>query len=79
MIGVQTDLAVSICEDASDAVRQGYFYRQPVYLPIKIIKAVVIKNGTQSGGSSVDFILEDEKGQKYVVMITGAILKAIPC
>ena len=79
MRGVMNHLSVTVCEDASDATRQGFFYRPPIYLPIDISKVVVVKKGTEAGNATVDLILEDEKGQKYVCMVTAALLKSIPC
>lgn len=75
----QTDLKVVVCKDASDAIRRGYIYREPIHKSISIQEVVVVQNGTLEGNPTVDFILVDEKGQKYAVMITGALLKAIPC
>jgi hypothetical protein len=75
---VQNILTIAVCKDAAEATRQGYFYRPPVYLPIRISKVVVVEKGTKSGNATVDLILEDEKGQKFVCMLTGALLRSIP-
>lgn len=75
---VKQTLAVHICADAKDAIRQGFLYRPPVYKPIELTKVVVVRNGTESGKPTVDFVLEDEKGQKYIFMLTGALLSSIP-
>lgn len=29
--------------------------------------------------ATVDFLLEDESGQRFVFMVTGNLLKSIPC
>lgn len=76
--GVQNELAVAICENSHEAVKAGYFYRQPIYEPIHLNKVVVVKNGMVGGNSSVDLILEDAKGQKYVCMLSAKLLKTIP-
>lgn len=77
---IHHSLSVVVCKDASDATQKGYFYREPVYKPIAIKQVVVVENGTEAGKPTVDLILEDQAtGQKYVVMLTGALLKAIPC
>lgn len=76
--GLQTDLIIDICEDSKDASYKGYVYRPPIYEKIKIDKIIVIKKGTLNDKPTLDFILEDEKGQKYVFMITAALLKSIP-
>ena len=78
VFGVMNSLSVSICKDASDAIQQGYFYRPPVFEPIEIDKVVVVKEGMQNGQASVDLVMVDAKGQKYVCMVSAALLKSIP-
>lgn len=81
-MGPQNNLSVVICQDAADAIARGYDYaRAPAgeYKPIKISQAVVVRNGTEAGRPTVDFVLTDETGQKYVVMLTGALVNSIPC
>jgi hypothetical protein len=78
MFGVMNHLNVSVCEDAEDAVEQGFIYHGETYAPIEIEKVVVVKNGTANGHSTVDFVLCDEKGNKFVVMVTGNLLKMLP-
>lgn len=73
-------LKVVVCNDAADAVAKGYDYvAQGGYKPIAVKEVVVVNGGMQSGASSVDFVLEDEAGQKYVFLVTGKLLKSIPC
>lgn len=75
-------LDIAICEDAEDAIKQGFNYAaRPAgsVKPIEIKKVVVVRNGTQQGNSSVDFVLQDEDGQQFVFMVTGRLLKSIPC
>ncbi len=73
-----TTLTIDVCKDASDAVRKGYFYRPPIFKSIQVEKIVVVQNGTEGKNHTVDFVLQDETGQKYVFMITGALLRSIP-
>jgi hypothetical protein len=77
---IHQHLSVTVCEDAKDATRQGFTYREPFYKSMAIKQVVVVQNGTESGKPAVDLILEDPAtGQKYVAMVTGALLKSIPC
>lgn len=78
MSAIQQHLDVVVCENPTEAIRQGYLYREPVFKPISIDKVVVVKNGTTAGSSTVDIILVDDDGQKYVVMLTSKLLKLIP-
>lgn len=80
-MGPQNHLSVVVCQDADDAIAQGYDYasKGAEFKPIEITKAVVVRNGTQAGKPTVDLVLVDETGQKYVVMLTGALVKSIPC
>ena len=75
-----THLKVSICQDAADAVSRGYDWRTatPEVKPIEVKEVVVVRNGTEGGNATADFVLEDETGQRFVFMITGALLKTIP-
>ena len=74
-------LSVEICADADDAVARGYDWKAvtPAVKPIEVKKVVVVRNGTVAGNASVDFLLEDESGQQFVFMVTGNLLKSIPC
>lgn len=77
---IHNSLSVVVCDDASDAIRQGFNYREPVFKSIAIEKVVVVRNGTETGNPTVDLVMVDPAtGQKYVVMMTGRLLKSIPC
>lgn len=74
-------LDISICADAAEAVAQGFNWAgaTPAVKPVEVKQVVVVRNGTESGKSTVDFVMEDEAGQRFVFMVTGALLKSIPC
>lgn len=77
---VHTSLDVTICADADDAKAQGFDYAAVGgFKPIEVEKVVVVRNGTQGGNASVDFVLKDDSGQRFVFMVTGRLLKSIPC
>lgn len=40
-------------------------------------EAVIVKNGTVGKNATVDLVFQDEKGQKYVAMLTGRLLKTV--
>ena len=75
---VTTHLTVSVVEDAAQAIAEGHHYEAPQFTSLRIEGAVIVRKGTQEGNSTVDFVLVDETGKKYVVMITGNLLKALP-
>lgn len=77
IIGVQQHIKVTVCEDASDALRHGFLYRPPIHMPIEIEQAVVVKKGTQAGRATVDLVMQDSSGQKYVCMVSAALLQAV--
>lgn len=79
MDSIQYHLSIEVCQNAYEAIQKGFVYTRPEYLPINIEKAVVIRDGTNKGNPSVDLLLVDENGQKYVVGLTGLLLKMIPC
>ena len=81
---IHNHLAITICADAADAVAQGFNYSAQTagaarIKPIEVKQVVVVRNGTEAGNASVDFVLEDESGQQFVFMVTGQLLKSIPC
>lgn len=77
---IHTSLEVTVCADADDAIAKGFFnYAQRGVRPIAVKKVAVVQKGTVSGGSTVDFVLEDDTGQQFVFMVTGRLLKSIPC
>ena len=71
-------LNLHICKDADDAIAKGYIYREGIK-PIEIDKVVVVRSGTEAGNSTVDLVLKDQEGNTFVVMVTGNLLKSIPC
>jgi hypothetical protein len=80
--GVNQSLSLTICADADDAKEKGFNYAaapKGEYLPVRIDHVVVVREGTEMKNPTVDFILVDPSGQKYVVMVTGNLLKSIPC
>ena len=81
IMGPQNHLSIVVCQDAGDAITKGFDYsaQGDTFKPIEIEQAVVVRNGTQQGNSTVDLVLRDQAGQKYVVMLTGALVKSIPC
>lgn len=79
MFGIMQHLDVVICRDGNDAIAQGHVYSaENGFTAVEIEKAVVVQNGTERGNSTVDLIFRDQQGNKYVVMLTGNLLKSIP-
>lgn len=76
---IHNHLKINICEDAKDAIEKGFDYNKGDTKPIKIKNVVIVKNGTVGENTTVDFVLEDENGQQFVFMLTGNLLKSIPC
>jgi hypothetical protein len=78
---IKQSINITICDDAEDAIAQGFNWReaQPPVKPIELQQVVVVRKGTQAGNATVDFVLRDETGQRFVFMMTGNLLKTIPC
>lgn len=77
-------LSITMCADAKDAIEQGFNWAArpagaPRVKPIEVKKVIVLRKGTEAGNPTVDFLLEDEIGQQFVFMVTGRLLKSIPC
>jgi hypothetical protein len=52
-------------------------YNRPEYKHAEVTEAVLVRKGTVSGAPTVDLIFTDETGQKYVSMITAALLEQV--
>lgn len=76
---IHTHLSVTVCDGADDAVSKGFDWaNQPDVKPIEVEQVVVVRGGMESGRASVDFVLKDESGKRYVFMVTRALLQSIP-
>jgi len=58
-----------------DSPQEAPNYEQPEYKAANLTTAVVVGNGTVDGNPTVDFVFEDENGQKYVAMLTGGLVQ----
>lgn len=76
--GMIQHLNIHICQNAQEAIDKGHIYREGVKA-VEIDKVVVVREGTESGNSTVDLVLKDQQGNTFVVMVTGNLLKSIPC
>jgi hypothetical protein len=47
------------------------------YKSATLIEAVVVRAGTVEGKSTVDLVFQDQKGNKFVAMNTGRIIRSI--
>jgi hypothetical protein len=65
--------------DADEATACGYNYNEwdtkPEHLSAE--KAVIVRNGTEGGRATVDFITVDAQGNKHVFALTARLLAAI--
>jgi hypothetical protein len=80
MFGAIQHLIVRIFPTADEASAAG-FDRNDKYKdtkPLEIKTAVVVKDGTVGHNSTVDLVLEDAEGNRYVAILTGTLLRGIP-
>jgi len=76
---IHRHLSIAVCDGADDAIKQGFNWaEQPDVQPIEVEQVVVVRGGMESGRASVDFVLRDANGQRYVFMVTRALLQSIP-
>ncbi|MEE4191535.1 MAG: hypothetical protein V2I66_08140 [Halieaceae bacterium] len=59
----------------ADSVEEAPNYEKPEHLGANLLEAVVVQNGTEQGGATVDLVFCDEQGQKYVAMTTLTLLR----
>jgi hypothetical protein len=71
------DLAIKIHESSGDAINYDKENKSEdgKWKQLNLKQFHIVKNGTIEGRPTVDLILEDENGQKYVAMITGRLIK----
>lgn len=70
---ISTQIDVSRFRDGPEAEQAGKSYRGG-FIPLKITELVIVQEGTTSGNGTVDVVLVDEQGKKYVSMITTRLL-----
>jgi hypothetical protein len=76
--GVMNRLSIASFATGEEAAAGGYDYKGRNMKPLEIEKAVVVQKGTKEGNPTVDFIMVDAEGNKYVLMITGHLLRCLP-
>lgn len=76
---IHTYLDVNIFNSAKEAAVEGFDYNKRVkpVTPLRVKNAVVVRQSTQNGNSTVDFLMTDAAGQEYVIMMTGNILSVV--
>lgn len=65
------DLKIVLADSPSEAPN----YEKPDYKAANLKTAVIVGNGTVNGNPTVDFVFEDENGQKYIAMLTGGLIE----
>lgn len=60
-----------------DRVSEAPNYTAEEWNSAKVDKAVVVRKGTVEGNDTVDLQFVDEKGNKYVALITACLLKGL--
>lgn len=62
-----------------DSPEKAPHYSKEKYAPTILVakKAIIVGKGMVSGAPSVDLQLEDQAGNKYLVMATGGILEML--
>jgi len=68
------DLKIKICNSPEEAPN---YREQKGFTSVKWEEAIIVRNGTEEGRTTVDLILKDEKGNKYIAMITGRIVQQV--
>jgi len=59
----------------ADTPSEAPNYEKPDYKGANLTTAVVVGKGTVAGNPTVDFVFEDEDGQKYVAMLTAGLIE----
>lgn len=68
-------LEIIICDNPKEA--PNYNEDGKGFKPVNLLKAIIVRNGTAGGNSTVDLQFENEKGERFITMLTGALLKQV--
>ena len=68
-------LDIQICNSVEEA--PNYNTDGQGFKGAKLIKAIVVRDGTEGGHDTVDLQFETEDGQKFIAMTTGRLLKTV--
>lgn len=52
-------------------------YDRKEYSPVNIVSAAIVKKGTVNGNATVDLIIVDDEGNKYLGLLTGDIVEGL--
>lgn len=77
--GINRSIKMAVFNDPDEAIEAGYNYSEwgDKPIPLGIDKAVVVRKGMVSGAATVDLLLVDEHGNKYVTLITANLLAMV--
>lgn len=74
-MSVQRDLTIEICETSQDAPNWSRDHGD--VRSCRIENAYIVKKGMQSGKATVDLLFTNKDGEKYVVLMTGRLIKGL--
>jgi len=66
-------LKITLCANPAEAPN----YESPEYEAVTLESTVVVGKGTAAGNPTVDLILTNEQGQKYMALVKGSFLEEI--
>ena len=69
-------MKLKVFKGAQEAIAAGYVYREQ-HTGLHIEEAVVVCNGTEEGNATVDLVMVDDAGNKFVTMTTVNLLKMV--
>ena len=69
------DLQIQMVNSVSEA--PDYKESSEPWISVTLDKAVIVRGGTVTGKNTVDLQFSDDKGNKYVALITGNLLKSV--
>ena len=69
---ISNDVVIKIVDTSKDAP----MYNEE-FTPVKMKKCIIVGKGTVTGNPTIDIQLEDEAGNKYLIMATGGLIEMI--
>jgi len=70
-------MIISLFETPEQAAEAGFVYREPNFTGVLLDAIVIVRKGTIGNNATLDLILNDEKGNKYVALVKARELQIV--
>lgn len=72
-----TIISSSVSITVADSVDDAPVYKEPAFKGVRVTNCVIVPRGTVQGHPTIDLVMHDDSGNRYVSMMTGSMLESI--